>query len=69
MKPEKYYNNKIGYWRKMCKDYNPVFLQKDLLGTSEQYPEHYAQGKRGGHPSAEGHIKIADKIIELIDAI
>jgi len=69
VKPEKYYNNKIGYWRKMCKDYNPVFLQKDLLGTSEQYPEHYAQGKRGGHPSAEGHIKIADKIIELIDAI
>jgi len=69
VKPHMYYEGHVGYWRKMCKDYNPVFLQKHLLGTSEEHPENYAQGKNGGHPSAEGHIKIADKIIELIDAI
>ena len=69
VKPHKYYNDHIGYWRSMCKDYNPVYIQKHLLGTEIEHPEHYAQGRRGGHPSAQGHIQIANKTIELIDAI
>ena len=69
VKPEKYYNNDEGYWKKMCRDYNPNFLQYHWLGTSQQCPENYAQGEKGGHPSAKGHKKMAEKVIELIDAI
>ena len=69
IKPHKYYNEHIGYWRSMCKDYNPVYIQKHLLGTEIEHPENYAQGRNGGHPSASGHIQMANKIIELIDAI
>jgi len=69
VKPEKFYKDHIGYWRSMCKDYNPTYIQKDLLGTEFQRPENYAQGVKGGHPSASGHILMANKTIELIDAI
>ena len=53
----------------MCRDYKPTYIQKELLGMEFKSPENYAQGKRGGHPSAEGHKKMANKVIELIDAI
>ena len=69
MKPEKYYRGHVGYWRSMCKDYNPVYIQNQLLGTEFEHPENYAQGNKGGHPSANGHIQMANKTIELIDAI
>ena len=53
----------------MLPDYNPTYIQYDLLGMQHQQPENYAQGMNGGHPSAEGHNKMANKVIELIDAI
>ena len=67
--PERYYENKKGYWRSLCNDYTPVWMHMDVLKGLKQCPAHYANGFNGGHPSAKGHIKIADKIIELIDAI
>ena len=67
--PERFYENKIGYWRSLCKDYKPTFIQMDILKGSKQCPTHYANGFNGGHPSAKGHKAIANKIIELIDAI
>ena len=67
--PERFYENKIGYWRSLCKDYKPTFIQMDILKGSKQCPTHYANGFNGGHPSAIGHKVIANKIIELIDAI
>jgi len=69
VKPEMFYKGHIGYWRGMCKDYKPTYIQKELLGMEFKTPENYAQGKNGGHPSAEGHKKMANKVIELIDAI
>ncbi len=69
VKPEKFYKGDVGYWRSMCKDYNPVYIQKELLGTEFEHPENYAQGRNGGHPSKEGHKELANKTIELIDAI
>ena len=67
--PERYYENKIGYWRSLCDDYTPVWMQMDLLKGLKTHPHHYANGVNGGHPSPEGHKTIANKIIELIDAI
>tara|TARA_B100000131_G_C17927633_1_gene536941 strand:+ start:251 stop:817 length:567 start_codon:yes stop_codon:yes gene_type:complete len=67
--PEKFYQGHVGYWREMCKDYKSTYIQKELLGMEFKSPENYAQGMNGGHPSAEGHRKMADKVIELIDAI
>ena len=67
--PEKFYQGGVGYWREMCKDYKPTYIQKELLGMEFKSPENYAQGMNGGHPSAEGHRKMANKVIELIDAI
>ena len=67
--PERYYQNKKGYWRSMCTDYNPVWMQMDLLKGLKTHPFHYANGINGGHPSPQGHRTIANKIIELIDAI
>ena len=69
VKPDLFYQGRIGYWREMCRDYKPTYKQKELLGMEFKSPENYAQGKRGGHPSAEGHKKMANKVIELIDAI
>ena len=68
--PGAFYKNNIdGYWRSMCKDYKPPYIQKELLGMEFKSPENYARGLKGGHPSAEGHKKMANKVIELIDAI
>ena len=67
--PERYYENKIGYWRSLLPDYTPVWMQMDLLKNLKTHPHHYANGVNGGHPSPEGHRTIANKIIELIDAI
>ena len=67
--PERYYPNKIGYWRSLLPDYTPVWIQMDLLKNLKTHPHHYANGVNGGHPSPEGHRTIANKIIELIDAI
>ena len=70
VKPKLFYKGgHEGYWRSMCKDYNPVYIQKHLLGTEFEHPENYAQGRNGGHPSKEGHKEMANKTIELIDAI
>ena len=69
VKPDMFYQNHVGYWREMCTDYKPSYIQKELLGMEFKSPENYAQGLNGGHPSAEGHKKIANKVIELIDAI
>ena len=69
VKPDMFYQGHIGYWRGMCGWYNPTYIQKELLGMEFKTPEYYAQGMNGGHPSAEGHKKIANKVIELIDAI
>ena len=67
--PERYYENKKGYWRSLCNDYTPVWMHMDVLKGLRQCPAHYANGFNGGHPSAKGHKAIANKIIELIDAI
>ena len=67
--PERYYENKKGYWRSLCNDYTPVWMHMDVLKGLKQCPAHYANGFNGGHPSAKGHKAIANKIIELIDAI
>ncbi len=67
--PERYYENNIGYWRSLCNDYTPVWMHMDVLKGLRQCPAHYANGFNGGHPSAKGHKTIANKIIELIDAI
>ena len=69
IEPERFYNGYFGHWRSMCKDANPVLIQKELLDMDRKKPQNYAQGVNGGHPSAEGHKIIANKIIELIDAI
>ena len=69
LRPERFYKGHIGYWRQLCKDYNPVLIQNQLLGTDRGNPQNYAQGINGGHPSANGHIQMSNKIIELIDAI
>ena len=69
VRPENFYQGHIGYWREMCKDYKSTYIQKELLGMEFKSPENYAQGMKGGHPSAEGHKKMANKVIELIDAI
>ena len=68
-KPEKFYKFGRGYWRSLCKDYKPVWMHMDLLKHTKNNPHYYANGLDGGHPSAEGHKVIANKIIELIDAI
>ena len=67
--PQNFYKGHVGYWRGMCSDYNPTYIQKELLGMEFKQPENYARGNKGGHPSANGHIQIANKTIELIDAI
>jgi len=67
--PERYYEKNIGYWRSLCNDYTPVWMHMDVLKGLRQCPAHYANGFNGGHPSAKGHKAIANKIIELIDAI
>ena len=69
VQPANFYQGHNGYWRGMCRDYKPTYIQKELLGMEFKSPENYARGLKGGHPSAEGHIKMADKVIELIDAI
>ena len=68
-RPEKFWENKIGYWKDMCKDFTPAFLHMDLLGDLTTHPHHYANGSKGGHPTAEAHKIIADYFIKLIDAI
>ena len=67
--PEKFFKKGIGQWRELCKNIPYTFLNQNCLGTSEQCPENYAQGVKGGHPTAIGHQVIANKVIELIDAI
>tara|TARA_R100000231_G_scaffold138846_1_gene118261 strand:+ start:23 stop:667 length:645 start_codon:yes stop_codon:yes gene_type:complete len=69
LRPQNFYNGHVGYWRQLCKNYNPSLIQFHLLGGDRDNPENYAQGKNGGHPSAEGHKIMAEKVIELIDAI
>tara|TARA_Y100001937_G_C6974344_1_gene264797 strand:- start:8 stop:667 length:660 start_codon:yes stop_codon:yes gene_type:complete len=68
-KPEKFYKFGNGYWRGLCKDYEPVWMHMGLLQHTKENPNYYANGLSGGHPSAEGHKIIANKIIELIDTI
>ena len=68
-KPEKFYHKGKGYWRDMCKDFAPSFLHIDLLGDLSTHPHHYANGYKGGHPTAEAHKLIANYFIDLIDAI
>ena len=68
-KPEKFYKIGRGHWRSLCKDYKPTFIHMDLFKHTMDNPTYYANGLDGGHPSAEGHQVIANKIIELIDAI
>ena len=67
-RPEKFYKQGKGYWRDMC-ECSPPLMHIDLLGDFFDFPEHYANGPKGGHPTAKAHQIIADKIIELIDAI
>ena len=67
--PDRLFENGFGHWRKMCRDCMPTMLNNGVLGLMRQYPQHYANGVRGGHPSAKGHKKMADKVVELIDAI
>ena len=67
--PDRVFEEGIGDWRRLCENIPYTFLHPTCLGTSEEFPENYAQGVRGGHPSAKGHKAIANKIIELIDAI
>ena len=68
-RPENFYHGKLGYWRNLCKGYKPVWMHMDLLKHTRDNPNYYANGLDGGHPSAEGHKIIANKIIELIDTI
>ena len=76
-KPFQYYQNstegaevrKKGYWRSLMGDYNPVLMHRHILGVQEVNPDHYSMRHKGGHPTAKAHKIIADKIIELIDAI
>ena len=67
--PDRMFDKGYGHWRKLCKDIPHTMLNMEVLGLMRQYPKHYAQGIRGGHPSAKGHQKIADKVQELIDHI
>jgi lysophospholipase L1-like esterase len=69
VEPTKFYQGHSGYWREMCADYNSTYIQKELLGMEFKKPENYARGMNGGHPSEKGHIQMAKKVIELIDAI
>ena len=64
-----YKYKKYSFFNQLCKNYNPSLIQFHLLGGDRDNPENYAQGKNGGHPSAEGHKIMAEKVIELIDAI
>ena len=67
--PNRMFDKGYGHWRKLCKDIPRTMLNMEVLGLMRQYPKHYAQGVRGGHPSAKGHQKIAEKVKELIDHI
>ena len=67
--PNRMFDKGYGHWRKLCKDIPRTMLNMEVLGLMRQYPKHYAQGIRGGHPSAKGHQKIAEKVKELIDHI
>ena len=67
--PDRIFEKGFGHWRKLCRDIPRTMLNMDVLGLMKQYPKHYASGVHGGHPSALGHKKIADRIIQLIDAI
>ena len=67
--PDRVFDKGIGHWRKLCRDIPRTMLNMDVLGLMRQYPKNYASGVMGGHPSAVGHKKIADKIIKLLDAI
>ncbi len=67
--PNRMFDKGYGHWRKLCKDIPRTMLNMEVLGLMRQYPKHYAQGVRGGHPSAIGHQKIAKKVQELIDHI
>tara|TARA_B100001996_G_scaffold379941_1_gene366500 strand:+ start:647 stop:1276 length:630 start_codon:yes stop_codon:yes gene_type:complete len=68
-KPERLFEKGIGNWRSVCRDLKYTLLNADILGLMRQYPKNYAQGVGGGHPSAIGHQKIAEKVNELIDHI
>ena len=68
-RPETMYTIGTGYWRSMCDGLRPVFIQHDLMKTTMDHPENYANGPNGGHPSAIGHKIIAEKVIGLIDHI
>ena len=67
--PNRMFDKGYGHWRKLCKDIPRTMLNMEVLGLMRQYPKHYAQGVRGGHPSAKGHQKIAYKVQEFIEQI
>ena len=67
--PDKVFKRGIGDWRKLCENIPYTFLNQHCLGIFERNPQNYICGARGGHPTALGHRIIANKIIELIDAI
>ena len=67
--PDRLYEHGFGNYRKLCRDCMPSMINNGILGLMKQYPQHYVGGVCGGHPSVKGHIKMADKVVELIDAI
>lgn len=67
--PDRMYEKGFGKWRRLCRDCMPTMVNNGILGLMKQYPQHYVGGVNGGHPSVKGHIKMADKVVELIDAI
>jgi len=60
---------KNGYWRSLLRDYKTCLMHREILGLQDVNPELYSMHNKGGHPSAKAHKLIANKIIELIDAI
>jgi len=74
-RPEKFYHEKVGHtgwWKPLYQGFPITRLHEHIIGHKEDgignhvYGDYFANGN---HPNASGHQKIAEKVIELIEAI
>ena len=74
-RPEKFYHERVGHtgwWKPLYQGLPITRLHEHIIGHKEDgigdhvYGDYHAEGN---HPNALGHKKIAEKLIELIEAI
>lgn len=63
-------------WKRLCENKNltNLMFSKGILGCADKNPENYCPdlgvgNLRGGHPSAIGHQKISEKLIDLYNLV